>query len=95
MSNGPTHDVSVAERPGHIAARPVSWLVVFLVCAGFLVAGIALIAAQAWLFWLGVGILAVGAIIGGATHAMADVSARVDRQGQPVRGTIPTDAATR
>jgi hypothetical protein len=94
MSNGPTHDVSVAERPGHIAARPVSWLVVVLVCAGFLVAGIGLIAAQPWLFWLGVGVVAVGVVIGGATHAMADVTARVERKGRPVRGSVPTDAAT-
>jgi hypothetical protein len=94
MPNGPTHDASVAERPGHIAARPVSWLVVFLVCAGFLAAGIGLIVAQPWLFWLGVGVVAVGVTIGGATHAMADVTARVERKGRTVRSSIPTDAAT-
>jgi len=73
-------DFAVAEQAGHIQGRPVSWAVVVLVCAGFMASGIALIEHVAWLFFLGVGIVAVGAILGWATHAMADTSARVERR---------------
>ena len=67
------------EKFGHIPARPVSWVVVFLVCAGFLVGGIGLIAATQWLFWLGVAIVAAGTILGWVTHAMADLALRAER----------------
>ena len=80
MSDRPADDLGVDEHFGHIQARPVSWVVVFLVCAGFLVAGIGLIAANPVVFWIGVGVVAVGTILGGATHAMADTTARVQRR---------------
>jgi protein-S-isoprenylcysteine O-methyltransferase Ste14 len=84
MTEAPTNDkpfddVAVAENFGHIPARPVSWVVVFLVCGGFLLAGIGLIAATQWVFWAGVGVVGAGTILGWATHAMADVTARVER----------------
>jgi hypothetical protein len=80
MSDRPVDDLGIDEHFGHIQARPVSWVVVFLVCAGFLVAGIGLIAANPVVFWIGVGVVAVGTILGGATHAMADTTARVERR---------------
>ncbi len=80
MSDRPADDLGIDEHFGHIQARPVSWVVVFLVCAGFLVAGIGLIAANPVVFWIGVGVVAVGTILGGATHAMADTTARVERR---------------
>ena len=91
MSDAPKEDVSVGERFGHIPARPVSWVVVFLVCAGFLVGGIGLIAATEWLFWLGVGVVAAGTILGWATHAMADLSARAERAAKAHRTEQPAD----
>jgi hypothetical protein len=91
MSDAPKEDVSVGERFGHIPARPVSWVVVFLVCAGFLVGGIGLIAATQWLFWLGVGVVAAGTILGWATHAMADLSARAERAAKAHRAEQPAD----
>ena len=80
MSERPIDDLGIDEHFGHIKARPVSWVVVFLVCAGFLVAGIGLIAANPVVFWIGVGVVAAGTILGGVTHAMADVTARVERR---------------
>jgi hypothetical protein len=94
MSDGSTEDVSAAEKLdqfGHIQARPVSWVVVFLVCAGFLVGGIGLIAATQWLFWLGIGVTAAGTILGWATHAMADLSARAERTAKTRRAEPPAD----
>jgi hypothetical protein len=56
---------SVNENFGHIQARPVSWVVVVLVCGGFAAAGIGLIVATPWLFFVGFGVVAVGTILGG------------------------------
>jgi hypothetical protein len=80
MPDLPPDDLGIDEHFGHIIARPVSWVVVFLVCAGFLVAGIGLITANPGVFWIGVGVVAAGTILGGVTHAMADVTARVERR---------------
>jgi hypothetical protein len=91
MSEVPQEDVSVGENFGHIPARPVSWVVVFLVCAGFLVGGIGLIAATPWVFWLGAGVVAAGTILGWATHAMADVTARAKRSTRSRRATESAD----
>lgn len=84
MSDPPADDLGVDEHFGHIKARPVSWIVVFLVCTGFLVAGIGLIAANPVVFWIGAGVVAAGAILGGITHAMADVTSQVDTSGTVV-----------
>jgi hypothetical protein len=70
----PVHD-----NFGHIQARPVSWVVVVLVCGGFAAAGIGLIVATPWLFFVGCGVVAVGTILGGVTHAMADMTGRAER----------------
>ncbi|HET9187192.1 MAG TPA: HGxxPAAW family protein [Acidothermaceae bacterium] len=76
-----SHDpdsTSVAEWNGHIKGRPISWVVVVLVCVGFVAAGVGLVASRPWLFYVGVGVVALGAILGAITHAMADVTARVE-----------------
>jgi hypothetical protein len=93
MSHVPSDDVEVSENFGHIAARPVSWVVVFLVCAGFLVAGIGLIAATPWAFWVGAGVVAAGTILGGVTHAMADMTARAERARKVDKGALEQNAA--
>lgn len=93
MPDRPLDDVGIDEHFGHILARPVSWVVVFLVCAGFLVAGIGLIAASPVVFWIGVGVVAAGTVLGGVTHAMADVTARVERrQAKSKRSLIDSEA---
>jgi hypothetical protein len=93
MADAPLEDVSVGENFGHIQARPVSWVVVFLVCAGFLVGGIGLIVATAWVFWVGIGVVAVGTVLGGVTHAMADVTARAQRSSR-AKSPIDSEATT-
>lgn len=84
MSDAPADDLGVDEHYGHIQGRAVSWVVVFLVCAGFLVAGIGLIAANPVVFWIGAGVVAAGTILGGVTHAMADVTSQVDTSGSVI-----------
>ena len=79
---------AVAEWNGHIKGRPISWVVVALVCAGFLAAGIGLVASRPWLFFVGVGLVALGAILGGITHAMADVTARVETAARKQRDVV-------
>jgi hypothetical protein len=91
MSERPADDLGIDEHFGHIQARPVSWVVVFLVCAGFLVAGIGLIAANPVVFWIGAGVVAAGTILGGVTHAMADVTARVERRQAKANRTALVD----
>jgi hypothetical protein len=92
MADRPADDLGIDEHFGHIIARPVSWAVVFLVCAGFLVAGIGLIAANPVVFWIGAGVVAAGTILGGVTHAMADVTARVERRHTRVKKTAIVDS---
>jgi hypothetical protein len=94
MPDLPPDDAGVDEHFGHIQARPVSWVVVFLVCVGFLVAGIGLIAANPVVFWIGAGVVAAGTILGGVTHAMADVTARVERkQAKANKAVVDGEAA--
>jgi hypothetical protein len=69
---------SIAEFNGHIKGRPISWVVVVLVCGGFIAAGVGLIAALPWLFFVGIGVVVVGWLLGWFTHAMADATARVE-----------------
>ena len=79
-------DLSIAEpRGGHIKGRPISWVVVVLVSGGFLVAGVGLATATAWLFVVGLAIVVLGGIVGWATHAMADSTARVERKAAKTR----------
>lgn len=80
MSHVPADDVSIGEygHSGHIPGRPVSWVVVVLVCVGFIAAGFGLTLAQPWLFYVGIGLVLLAVIIGLATHAMADVTGRVE-----------------
>jgi hypothetical protein len=79
--SGTSHDpdsTSVAEFSGHIKGRPVSWVVVVVVCGGFVAAGVGLVAALPWLFFVGLGVVVVGSILGWVPHAMADATARVE-----------------
>lgn len=58
---------------GHNTGRPTSWLAVTVVIIGFVVGGLGLILGPSWLlFWVGVGITAVGGSYGLATGIMED-----------------------
>ncbi len=59
---GPTHH-----------GRPISWVATSVIVIGFSVGGIALPAGPTWwLFWVGVGIVVVGAIIATFSRIMDD-----------------------
>jgi hypothetical protein len=93
MSQGPTHDVSIGEHGGHIKGRPISWIVVVMVAGGFLTGGLGLVLDVQGLFLVGIGAVVVGGILGWITHAMADVTARVETAAR--RANAPHDAAHR
>jgi hypothetical protein len=53
--------------------RPVSWVAVSIMMAAFLVGGLGLILGPIWwLFWVGVGMCAVGGLLALATHIFDD-----------------------
>ena len=53
--------------------RPASWVTTAIVIVGFTVGGIALpVGPVWWLFWLGTGIVVLGAIFGAAVHIFDD-----------------------
>lgn len=58
---------------GRYRGRPVSWVAVVIILAGFTLGGIALILGQWWLFWVAVGIVVVGGILAVAIDIFADV----------------------
>ncbi|GAA4637194.1 hypothetical protein GCM10023196_090010 [Actinoallomurus vinaceus] len=54
--------------------RPSSWVAVIVMWIGFGVGGVAMVAGPSWwLFWLGVGIVAVGGVIGLIVRIFDDV----------------------
>jgi hypothetical protein len=56
------------------AGRPSSWLAVIIMWIGFGVGGASLVPEPKWwLFWIGVGIVAVGGIVALAVHIFDDV----------------------
>jgi hypothetical protein len=68
-------DAQIAPSYVHEAhhGRPASWVAASTVIIGFIVGGIALpIGPVWWLFWTGVGIVVLGAIIGAAVHIFDD-----------------------
>ena len=68
-------DAQVAPSYVHEAhhGRPASWVASSIVIVGFIIGGIALpIGPVWWLFWTGVGIVVLGAIVGAAVHIFDD-----------------------
>ena len=58
-------------EPHH--GRPVSWVSISLICVGFLLGGVALIAGPTWwLFWTAVAVAALGGILALATGIFND-----------------------
>ena len=62
--------------PHAFHGRPVSWVAVTLVMAGFVVGGLALIFGHGgptwWLFWVGVGLCGLGTLLALATDIFDD-----------------------
>ena len=68
-------DAQVAQPYVHeeFHGRPASWVASSIVIVGFTIGGIALpIGPTWWLFWTGVGIVVLGAIVGAAVHIFDD-----------------------
>src|SRR5690606_6993759 len=59
----------MSERRG----RPVSWVAVGIIIAGFTLGGFALVFGQWWLFWTAVGVVVVGGIVAAVVDVFADV----------------------
>jgi hypothetical protein len=68
----------VSQIPGtpvhfpHFSGRPVSWVAVSLMLAGFLAGGLALIFHVWVVFWLGCGITVLGVLLAAATSIFDD-----------------------
>ncbi len=52
--------------------RPVSWVAVSLIMAAFLIGGLSLVFSVWWLFWVSIGIGAVGGLLAVGTGIMDD-----------------------
>ena len=53
--------------------RRSSWMAVSVIIVGFVVSGVAMVPEPKWLFfWIGAGIVVVGAIMATATHIFDD-----------------------
>jgi len=77
MAEHSADDLSVGERLEHVHGGPLAWTLVVLICAGFVVGGIGLIEATPWLFYLGVGVVAVATIVGWLTHSLSEATTSV------------------
>jgi hypothetical protein len=70
--------LSTAAPGGHqpgaaFHGRTVSWVAVSIITVGFIVGGLGLIIGPTWwLFWVGVGVTAVGSLIALATNIFED-----------------------
>lgn len=54
---------------GNHGSTPAAWTLVVLITVGFIVSTVALVIGQWPIFWVGVGIVALGAIVGGVMKA--------------------------
>lgn len=84
QSSGP------ARHSAHPRGRATAWAIVGMIIAATCVAGIGLILSMPWLFWMGLGGVALGAVFGRMTHAMRDQTLPepgASRDGQP--GAVP------
>ena len=51
-------------------STPAAWTAVTIIMVAFLVGGIGVVAAQPWLFWVGVGLIVVGIVVGKVMQMM-------------------------
>lgn len=79
----------VAAPPANHGHTTAAWVTVSLVVVGALVAAAAVVAAQGWLFWLGIGVVVVGVVVGLVLRALGlgqpDIPSRAGaRSGQEI-----------
>lgn len=51
-------------------STPAAWTAVLIVTLGFLVGGFAVVWAKPWLFWISVGVVFLGGLVGWIMRAM-------------------------
>lgn len=51
-------------------STPAAWTAVTIIMVAFLVGGVGVVAAQPWLFWVGVGLVVVGLVVGKVMQMM-------------------------
>ena len=72
----PAGTIAEGGGPGNYEAyhgRPVSWVAVSLMMLGFLCGGLGLVFGPVWwAFWVGVGLVVVGGLLGLATNIFED-----------------------
>jgi hypothetical protein len=51
-------------------STPAAWTAVTIIMVAFLVGGIGVVAAQPWLFWVGVALVVVGLVVGKVMQMM-------------------------
>jgi hypothetical protein len=67
-----TPGTPVAYPPSY-HGRPVSWVAVSIIMAGFLCGGLALIFGPTWVaLWIGIGLVVVGGLLAAATNIFED-----------------------
>ena len=54
---------------GSHGSTPAAWTLVVLITLGFIISTVALVIGQWPIFWVGVGVVALGAIVGGVMKA--------------------------
>lgn len=57
----------------HVHGRPISWILVAVMIAGFIAGGLGLVLGPNWvLFWVGIGVVIVSGLASLATGIMDD-----------------------
>ncbi|MFL6070673.1 MAG: HGxxPAAW family protein [Actinomycetes bacterium] len=51
-------------------STPAAWTAVTIIMVAFLVGGIGVVVAQPWIFWVGVGLVVVGLVVGKVMQMM-------------------------
>jgi hypothetical protein len=71
-------DMPLLEKPetyeeahGH-SGRPISWVMVAVILAGFVIGGVGLMLASLWMFCLGAALVVVGGVVAWRTGIMED-----------------------
>jgi hypothetical protein len=74
---------------------PAAWTAVTIMFVGFCIAGIAFVVPQHWLFWVGIGVVVLGAVVGKVMSMMGMGQSQYDSApsaaDRPLDGTMASD----
>jgi hypothetical protein len=60
----------MATEADHHGHTPAAWTAVIIMLVGFAVGGLAVVLAQPWLFFTGIGLIALGVVVGKVMQMM-------------------------